>query len=184
MSFLKIFYRKEQIITARHKKLRPGTNSYGQAHIVTACGVPLLPTGLPETSFHTGRSVANSLQHFPARMAKNFGRWVKKFGPFVKITYWNYFIKLRLNFEAMLVHIKGKNILRIRALFGPFWENPAKIRLQIFPATYIFIRPLLSFAAEESASWKYRTDRPSAWIVLSTSSNSFLLEFFFKFRQT
>jgi hypothetical protein len=42
MSFLKIFFRKEQIITARHKKLRPGTNSYGQAHIVTACGVPLV----------------------------------------------------------------------------------------------------------------------------------------------
>jgi hypothetical protein len=41
MSFLKIFFRKEQIITARDKKLRPGTNSYGQAHIVTACGVPL-----------------------------------------------------------------------------------------------------------------------------------------------
>jgi hypothetical protein len=32
------------------------------------------PHGPPETSFHTGRSVANSLQHFPARMAENFGR--------------------------------------------------------------------------------------------------------------
>jgi hypothetical protein len=62
----------------------------------------------------------------------------------------------------MLVQIKEKIILRIRPLFGPFWVNPAKIRLQIFPATYIFIRPLLSFAAEESASWKYSTDRPSA----------------------
>jgi hypothetical protein len=46
MSFLKIFFRKEQIITARHKKLRPGTNSYGQAHIVTACGVPLRAQGV------------------------------------------------------------------------------------------------------------------------------------------
>jgi hypothetical protein len=47
------------------------------------------------------------------------------------------------------------NILRIRPLFDPFWENPAKIRPKICPAAYIFIRPLLSFAAEESASWEY-----------------------------
>jgi hypothetical protein len=47
------------------------------------------------------------------------------------------------------------NILKIRPFFGPFWENPAKIRPQIFPATYILIRPLLSFAAEESASWEH-----------------------------
>jgi hypothetical protein len=49
MSFFKIFFRKEQIITARHKKLRPGTNSYGQAHMVTACGVPLCRAYLERT---------------------------------------------------------------------------------------------------------------------------------------
>jgi hypothetical protein len=69
------------------------------------------------------------------------------------------------NKTKFLSHVsknKGKNLLRIQALFGPFWVNPAKIRPQIFPAAYIFIQPLVSFAAEESASWKYSTDRPSA----------------------
>jgi hypothetical protein len=33
--------------------------------------------------------------------------------------------------------------------------NPAKIPLQICPAAYIFIWPLLSFAAEESNSWEH-----------------------------
>ncbi len=53
MSFLKIFFRKEQIIMARHKKLRPGTNSYGQAHIVTACGVPLVLAHRANNKFAT-----------------------------------------------------------------------------------------------------------------------------------
>jgi hypothetical protein len=52
--------------------------------------------------------------------------------------------------------IKETKHLRIRPLFGPFWENPAKIRPQICPAAYIFIRPFLRFAAEESASWEHR----------------------------
>jgi hypothetical protein len=62
----------------------------------------------------------------------------------------------RQNFEAILgqksVKIPGFHCLRIRHLFGPFWEIPAKIRPQICLAAHIFIRPFLSFAAEESAS--------------------------------
>jgi hypothetical protein len=51
--------------------------------------------------------------------------------------------------------LKKQNILRIQTLFGHFWENSAKIRPQICPAVYIFIRPLLRYAAEESASWEH-----------------------------
>jgi hypothetical protein len=29
--------------------------------------------------------------------------------------------------------------LKIRPLFGPFWENPAQIRLRIFPAAHFFL---------------------------------------------
>jgi hypothetical protein len=48
--------------------------------------------------------------------------------------------------------IQEKN-MNIRPLFGHFWETFAKILPQIYMAAYIFTRPLLSYAAEESASW-------------------------------
>ncbi len=47
--------------------------------------------------------------------------------------------------------IKKTKQLRIR----PFLEeNPTEIRPQLCPAAYIFNRPFLSFAAEESVSWE------------------------------
>jgi hypothetical protein len=49
--------------------------------------------------------------------------------------------------------IKETKQLRTEPFFGPFWE----IQPEICPAAYIFIRPLLSFAAAESASWEHCT---------------------------
>jgi hypothetical protein len=48
--------------------------------------------------------------------------------------------------------MQEKNI-NIRPHFGHFWETFAKILPQIYMSAYIFTRPLLSYAAEESASW-------------------------------
>jgi hypothetical protein len=41
------------------------------------------------------------------------------------------------------------------ALFGPFGSKSAKIRPQICPAAPFFIRPFLTFVAEQSASWQH-----------------------------
>jgi hypothetical protein len=43
----------------------------------------------------------------------------------------------------------------VRPLFGNFCTKSAKIRLQIFPAALLSIRPLLSYAAEYSACWQH-----------------------------
>ena len=42
------------------------------------------------------------------------------------------------------------------ALFRPFQEKFGQILPQICMATHIFTRPLLCYAAEESASWEHR----------------------------
>ncbi len=43
--------------------------------------------------------------------------------------------------------------------FGSFfWKNPAKIRPQFYQAAYIFIQPLLSYAAGELPSGEHRGD--------------------------
>jgi hypothetical protein len=54
-----------------------------------------------------------------------------------------------------LEKIKKTKHLKKPPPFGPFWENPAKIRPQICLAAYIFIQHLFSFAAEQSASWEH-----------------------------
>ncbi len=94
-------------------------------------------------------SVANSFQHFPT------------FRPLCKNSLFKTYYVVQKSVKIpdfLYLHMekcRTQNTLRIRPLFGPFWENPAKIRPQICPAAYIFIRPLLSFAAEESASWEH-----------------------------
>ncbi len=61
--------------------------------------------------------------------------------------------------------IKDTKIFNIRPLFGHFWENSAKILLQICAAAYIFTRPLLSYVAEELASWEhFKTGWRCSWI--------------------
>jgi hypothetical protein len=50
---------------------------------------------------------------------------------------------------------KKENLLNIRPLFGHFWEYSAKIMPQICTAAFNFTRALLSYAAEESASWEH-----------------------------
>jgi hypothetical protein len=39
--------------------------------------------------------------------------------------------------------------------FGSFCSKSSKIRPQIFSASLLFIRPLLSYVAEYSASWQH-----------------------------
>ncbi len=40
-SFFKIYFRKEQIVTARHKQPRPEQIATAKEHLATACGIPL-----------------------------------------------------------------------------------------------------------------------------------------------
>jgi hypothetical protein len=47
--------------------------------------------------------------------------------------------------------------------FGPFWENLAKISAADLSGRIYFYSALLSFAAEESASWEYCSSLPSPW---------------------
>ncbi len=44
---------------------------------------------------------------------------------------------------------------------GYLWENAANILPQICTTAYIFTRPLLSYSAEESASWEHCPRSPA-----------------------
>jgi hypothetical protein len=46
---------------------------------------------------------------------------------------------------------RKQNVSNIWPLFGHFWENSAT---DLYGPAYKFTRPLLSYAAEESASWE------------------------------
>ncbi len=96
-------------------------------------------------------NVANSLQHFPARMENKFSTQIKM-QPLVKLASLEQFYKKHdyifenipvpksVKFQVFQAFMRQKyrtqNVLRIRPLFFPFWENMAKIRPQICPATY------------------------------------------------
>jgi hypothetical protein len=47
------------------------------------------------------------------------------------------------------------NFKKVRPVFGRFFENLPKIRPWIIPPAEFFVGPLLSFAAEISASWQH-----------------------------
>ncbi len=82
--------------------------------------------------------VANSFQNF---FGEKFGRWVKVAS---LIPFHQHMTK---NFKQY--PYRKQNILNIWPLFGHFWDNCR--------AAYIFTRPLLSYAAEESPvgnTWK------------------------------
>ncbi len=107
-------------------------------------------------------SVPNSFQNLPARMAQKFGRWVK-ISPFVKIAFlipfnqiWPTSTKTCENSRFLMFHI-GKILktkhLKFRSFLGKLCQNSATDlygRLHFYSA-------LLSYAAEESASWKHWT---------------------------
>ncbi len=88
--------------------------------------------------------------------------WEKKSSPLLNFVICVYvLVKSTYNISltcAELDRISGKklgNFLEVRSLFGPFCTKSAKIRPQLCPAALFFIRPFLSYAAEQSASWEH-----------------------------
>jgi hypothetical protein len=82
----------------------------------------------------------------------------KKFGTFVQTIPVPKSVKIPGFLCFMWKNTRKQNILNIRRLFGHFWENSAKILPHICTAAYIFTY-VLSYVAEESASWEHATPK-------------------------
>jgi hypothetical protein len=67
-------------------------------------------------------------------------------------------VKYFLDFPRTRERIRGgkqQTFSETWSLFDPFCSILAKIRPEICPADPIFIRPILGYAAEHSASWQH-----------------------------
>jgi hypothetical protein len=74
-------------------------------------------------------------------------------------------VKYFLDFSRIREKRKRKTKLsQVRPLYGPFWSKSAKIRVHLFPAAPLFIRPLFSNAAEQSISWQHRLNLVQVFI--------------------
>jgi hypothetical protein len=109
--------------------------------------------------------VVNCFQHFPARMAENFSYRVKNLAPLQKQHLYYHFVKIRQNYEAILVQksvkIPGFQYFHMEKIkektkhsyeFSPFLALSGKIQPKF---GHRFVLPLLIFAAKESASWEH-----------------------------
>ncbi len=96
----------------------------------------------------------------------------KKSGPLLKLTFWKHLGRWKFCYVCLcacekynislicteLEKIRGEKLIFKK--FGPFRPclyrtKSAKIRPQLCPAALLFIRPFLSYAAQQSASWQH-----------------------------
>ena len=121
----------------------------------------------PGTSVHHEHSVANSLQNFSASPEEKFGRLKEKMRSPVILTFWRnlgpkntIFVCVSGDISLTSLELEriwgGKTIfIKFGSFSALFCSKSSKIRPQICQAAPLFIRPFLTYAAEQSASWQH-----------------------------